>query len=76
MTFRAWLMSQGKRDDPVGILARSVLKDRAWPPTQDMVKLRQYLAGKGSVESTLSALDQAYSEYQKEGNKQRPLGIR
>jgi uncharacterized protein YozE (UPF0346 family) len=75
MTFKAWLGLQMKRDDPVGDLSREVLKDRTWPPTQDMVKLRKYLMKKGAVEKTLSALDRAYSEYQKQGNKQRPSAI-
>jgi uncharacterized protein YozE (UPF0346 family) len=75
MTFKAWLMLQKKREDPVGDLARDVLADRTWPPTQDMVKLRQYIVKRGSVENAVSTLDRAYAEYQKKGNKQRPFGI-
>jgi hypothetical protein len=59
----------------VGDLARDALKDRAWPPTQDMVKLRQHLVKRSVVEKTLLALDEAYSEYQKQGDRQRPSGI-
>ena len=43
MTFKAWLMLQTKREDPVGDLARDVLEDRTWPRTQDTAKLRQYI---------------------------------
>ena len=75
MTFKAWLMQQMKRDDRVGKLARNVQKDRTWPPTQDMVKLRQYLLKSGSVENASSALDQAYAEYQKQGDRLRPSGV-
>ena len=75
MTFKAWLLQQIKRDDQVGNLARTVQKDRTWPPTQDMPKLRQYLKKSGSGEKDLPALDQAYSEYQKQGNRLRPSGI-
>ena len=49
MTFKAWLMQQIKRDDRVGNLARNVQKDRTWPPTQDMVKLRQYTRKRGVI---------------------------
>ncbi len=75
MIFKAWLIQQRKRADPVGDLARDVIKDRTWPPTQDMVKLREHLKQRVAAESILSALDQAYAEYQKQGNKQRPSGI-
>lgn len=75
MTFKTWLMTQGKREDPVGALARDVLKDRAWPPTQDMVKLRQHMKEHGAADSALAALDGAYAEYQKLGDRQRPSGI-
>jgi uncharacterized protein YozE (UPF0346 family) len=71
MTFKAWLMLQKKRDDPVGDLARTVLQDRIWPRTQDTVKLRQYMVKRGAVENTLLALDRAYSEYQKQNMRQR-----
>ncbi len=72
MTFKTWLMSQVKRDDPVGGLAREVLQDRTWPRTQDTVKLRQYMVKRGSVEKALLALGQAYSEYQRENERHRP----
>ena len=75
MTFKAWLMMQAKRQDPVGDLGRTVIEDRTWPPTQDMVKLRQHLVKRGADENTRAALDRAYSEYQKQGNRQRPSGI-
>jgi uncharacterized protein YozE (UPF0346 family) len=75
VTFKAWLQLQKKRDDPVGDLSRDVLKDREWPITQDMVKLRQYMVKRGSVESALTALDRAYSEYQKQGNRLRPPDV-
>lgn len=75
MTFKAWLMLQKKREDPVGDLARDVLKDRTWPLTQDMVKLRQHVLNRGSLENALLALDRAYSEYQKQGNRLRPSNI-
>ena len=75
MTFKAWLMVQKSREDTVGALARDVLQDRAWPPTQDMVKLRQHLAKRGAVADTLLALERAYVEYQKQGDRQRPSGI-
>ena len=75
MTFKIWLMVQKKRDDPVGNLARNMLQDKTWPPTQDMVKLRQHMVKLGSKDDALSALDQAYSEYQKQGNKQRPSAV-
>ena len=75
MTFKAWLLMQMKRDDQVGNLARIVQKDRTWPPTQDMLKLRQYMKKSGSFEKALPALDQAYAEYQKQGNRLRPSGI-
>ena len=71
MTFKAWLMLQMKRNDPVGDLARDVLKDRTWPPTQDTVKLRQYMVKRGVVENVLLALDRAYSEYQKQSERLR-----
>jgi uncharacterized protein YozE (UPF0346 family) len=66
-------MLQMKRDDPVGDLARNVLQDRTWPPTQDMVKLRQYVVKRGSIENDLFALDRADSEYQKRSDRQRAL---
>ncbi len=75
MTFKAWLMQQKKRTDPVGDLTREILKDPTWPSTQDMVKLRQHLVKRGAADGALSALDQAYEEYQKQGNRQRPSGI-
>jgi uncharacterized protein YozE (UPF0346 family) len=75
MTFKAWLVVQKSRQDPVGALARDVLKDHAWPPTQDMVKLRQHMVKRGAVQDTLLALDRAYAEYQKQGDRQRPSGI-
>jgi uncharacterized protein YozE (UPF0346 family) len=75
MTFKAWLTLQMKRDDPVGDFARDVLKDRTWPRTQDMVKLRRYIMMKrGAIENTLSALERAYSEYQKQGERHRAPG--
>ena len=74
VTFKAWLMLQMKREDPVGNLARDVHQDRTWPATQDMVKLRQYLAKRGSAGNAGSALDQAYSDYQKQGERNRPPG--
>ncbi|TFH49052.1 MAG: hypothetical protein E4H01_05100, partial [Lysobacterales bacterium] len=61
MTFKAWIMQQQKRADPVGDLARDVIKDRTWPPTQDMLKLRQHMVQRGSSEGARSALDQAYA---------------
>ncbi|OHD68935.1 MAG: hypothetical protein A2177_05180 [Spirochaetes bacterium RBG_13_68_11] len=75
MTFKAWLMLQMKRDDQVGDLTRDVLKDRTWPPTQDMVKLRQHMVKRGAIENVLSALDRVYSEYQKQRDRLRPSGI-
>jgi uncharacterized protein YozE (UPF0346 family) len=75
MTFKAWLMLQMKRADPVGDLARDVLKDRAWPPTQDMVKLRQHMVKRGAIENVFVALDRAYSEYQKQGDRLRPSDV-
>ncbi len=75
MTFKAWLMLQMKRNDQVGNLARDVLKDRTWPPTQDLVKLRQHMVKRGAIESALPALDEAYSEYQKQRDRLRPSGI-
>jgi hypothetical protein len=75
MTFKSWLMMQAKRKDPVGDLGRTVIEDRSWPPTQDLVKLRQHMVKRGAVEDVLSALDGAYLEYQKQGNRQRPSGI-
>jgi hypothetical protein len=71
MTFKAWLMLQMRRDDPVGDLARDVLKDRTWLPTQDTVKLRQYMVKRGVVENALLALGRAYSEYQKQRKRLR-----
>jgi uncharacterized protein YozE (UPF0346 family) len=71
MTFKAWLMLQMKRVDPVGDLARDVLQDRTWPRTQDTVKLRQYMVKRGAIENALLALDRAYSEYQKQSERQR-----
>lgn len=71
MTFKAWLGLQMKRDDPVGDLARDVLKDRTWPTTQDTVKLRQHMVKRGAVESALSSLDRAYTEYQKQSGRLR-----
>jgi uncharacterized protein YozE (UPF0346 family) len=71
VTFKAWLMLQMKRDDPVGDLARDVRKDRTWPITQDMAKLRQYMVKRGSIQKTLTALDRAYSEYQKQSERLR-----
>jgi uncharacterized protein YozE (UPF0346 family) len=71
MTFKAWLMLQMKRVDPVGDLAREVLKDRTWPLTQDTVKLRHHMVKRGAVENTLLVLDRAYSEYQKQNARQR-----
>ena len=75
MTFKSWLMLQMKRDDPVGDLAHVAYKDRTWPITQDMVKLRQYLVKRGSIENALQALDRAYSEYQKQGDRLRPSDV-
>jgi uncharacterized protein YozE (UPF0346 family) len=75
MIFKAWLVSQMKRVDAVGDLAREVRKDQTWPPTQDLVKLRQHMRKRGAVEKALAALDEAYGEYQKRGDKQRPFGI-
>jgi len=75
MTFKSWLMMQSKRQDPVGALARDVRKDRAWPPTQDLVKLRQHMMKRGAADDARAALDEAYAEYQKQGNRQRPSGI-
>jgi uncharacterized protein YozE (UPF0346 family) len=75
MTFKAWLMLQMKRGDPVGDLARNVLQDRTWPPTQDTMKLRQYMVKRGAIENALLALDQAYSEYQKQGDRLRPYDV-
>jgi len=71
MTFKAWLMLQMKREDPVGDLARDVLKDRTWPRTQDTVKLRQHMVKRSAIESALLALDRAYSEYQKQSERLR-----
>jgi uncharacterized protein YozE (UPF0346 family) len=75
MTFKAWLMSQTKRVDPVGDLSRGVLKDRTWPRTQDTVKLRQYMVKRGAINNALTALDRAYSEYQKQDNRLRPSDV-
>ncbi|MCK7469170.1 MAG: YozE family protein [Desulfosudis oleivorans] len=61
MTFKAWLMLQMKRDDRVGDLARDVSKDRTWPTTQDMVKLRQYVGKRDTLANAPEALDRAYS---------------
>jgi uncharacterized protein YozE (UPF0346 family) len=69
VTFKAWLMLQMKRDDPVGDLALDVHQDRTWPTTQDMVKLRQYVVKRGTLENALTALDRAYSEYQKQSGR-------
>jgi uncharacterized protein YozE (UPF0346 family) len=71
MTFKAWLMLQRKRDDPVGDLAGDVLKDLTWPRTQDTVKLRRHMVKRGATENTLLALDRAYSEYQKQSDRHR-----
>lgn len=75
MTFKAWLVSQTKRVDPVGDLARDVRRDPTWPPTQDMMRLRHHMRKRGAAESALAALAQAYGEYQKRGNRQRPFDI-
>jgi uncharacterized protein YozE (UPF0346 family) len=71
MTFKAWLMLQTKRDDSVGDLASDVHDNRTWPLTQGTVKLRQYMRKRGAIENALTALDRAYSEYQKEDNRLR-----
>ena len=71
MTFKAWLMLQRKRADPVGDHPRDVLQDRTWPLTQDMVKLQQYMVKRGAIENAQLALDRTYSEYQKQSEKQR-----
>jgi hypothetical protein len=71
VTFKAWLMLQMKRDDRVGDLARDVSKDRTWPTTQDMVKLRQYVGKRDTLANAPEALDLAYSEYQKQSKRLR-----
>lgn len=75
MTFKAWLMMQKKQHDPVGDLARDVLEDWPWPPTQDMVRLRNYMVKQGSIENALLALDGAYAEYQRQGDRLRPSDV-
>lgn len=61
--FGRWLQKQAGRDDSVGGLAESALKDPGWPGGESIRGLRDYFLRMGAREFLLASLDQAWKEY-------------
>lgn len=69
MTFRSWLKKQRKRIGPVGDLARDTFTDDGIPLPRRMTKktlLAHMEQHYNPCDGALSALDEAYSEFQSE----------
>lgn len=71
MTFKAWLRTQKRRDDPVGDFARDALEDRRFPRVSTdtlgggWTKVRRHLQAIGACDSAEDAGFQAWREYQR-----------
>ena len=80
MNFYFWLISQKKRTDAVGDLAREVIVDKDWPrdkemaveanPNQSYRRCRQYVAlQSGDSSPCMDALEQAVTEHKQAAPK-------
>ena len=63
MTFYAWLAKQGKRDDPVGALARDVMRDANFPKRAPLRRQVRYLRSQLYFSEGKTALLQMVLEY-------------
>ena len=63
--FRAWLLSQMKRDDATGDIARLAAAAETWPSTGDLFKLERHLfCLRPHPFGMASNLKQAFSEFE------------
>ena len=71
-SFTRWLGAQTERQDPVGDLARDVAADRDWPLSAKTVESYEgYLARRGADPNVISALFDAWAEYDAERDRNR-----
>jgi hypothetical protein len=64
--FRAWLILQADRDDPVSRLAADAIADRGFPGDGDLSDYRAYLRKRGAGEVAQQALKKAWREFKAE----------
>ena len=63
-SLKSWLLSQHRRDDVVGDLARDVRQDPSFPKgTVGNLTLRLYLRDHGACYGAVSALSTAWKEW-------------
>ena len=62
MSFRAWLLSQTDRDDPIGDLARDVRHDRG-SRARTVRGVRQRILNVGGCDAAVDALEAAAREW-------------
>ena len=66
-TFTNWLRLQIDRQDPIGDLARGAAEDRMWPRSGKTVEgYERYLALRGTDPTVITALFDAWAEYDAE----------
>lgn len=58
-TFYARLITQNKRNDPVGDLARDVLADSLFPVSASVDQIRNYLEDQGACAGAMEAFERA-----------------
>jgi len=63
-SFTGWLKRQHRRNDPIGDLARDVLRDPNWPRGRTLKPFLEYLTRQGASERARAALEKAWREYQ------------
>ncbi|SDE24037.1 YozE family protein [Sporomusa acidovorans] len=67
MSFKQFIIAQGRRDDSIGDIARDVAKDKNFPYSGDLKSLIRYLRRCDACPGALEALQKACNEWSKEG---------
>lgn len=75
LTFKAWLLGQVDRSDPVGDLALDAHFDPAFPRDGTREDYREYLTKAGAMDAALEALEAGWAEFDALAtvNRPRPL---
>jgi hypothetical protein len=63
ITFEAWLTKQGKRNTPVGDLARDVSRDTGWPAGAGIQQYRAHMQHRPASDLAKAALEKAWKSY-------------
>ena len=72
--FFRWLEKQIQRDDIVGDLAQDVLRDKAFPITEDSLDiLRAHLMARRACSAAIVALDEGWGEYLRKAKSRMPI---